>query len=219
MTRERTERTYLRSNRRDFLRGTATAGVALSGLPVITESASAAETLALSGLTWEGEFGSPVTYNLQVSGGVLPEMEEGVRAGIQTWKNYINEANGLGIGRFESADRGPADIDIKVKRGGGLIAGQELTQDRDGDGAANKSRVLISGSSFGSFDGKRFTESVTVHELGHSFQLGHFSGDGDVMSPTVQDPPITSLSACDKKAFETAHDGRPSPPEEDAVTC
>lgn len=217
-------------NRRTFLRGVTATGITLSGVSASAGSTYADSghlntvdegTLNLSGLSWEDP---TVTYEVRMNNGITQDMEDGVREAIDKWQHLVHEHSNTGLTRFEQADSGTsADITIRVRRGGGQIAGQELTRNSDRDGAANESIVHISGSSFGDFDDAYArTLSVTLHELGHSFQLGHYSGadaDKEVMSTSVQDPPVTDLSTCDLSAFNTAHDDLPNPPEETDVSC
>lgn len=216
-------------DRRSFLRSATGAGVTLGGFAVASGVASAdsghlndvcSGTLPLSGLTW----GDPVvTYRLRLSGGITEAMEDGVRDAIDTWQHLIREHADTGLTDFVEASGGERpDVTIQVKRSGGLIAGQELTLNPSHDDTADRSMVQVSGSfGPGNVDPYEYTFSVALHELGHSFQLGHYDGDdGDeIMGPEIQDPPITHLSTCDLAGFETAHENLPDGPSVSSVSC
>lgn len=196
----------------------------LGGLPAVTGSTSAGSLrqvcsgrLNLSGLTWED---STVTWELRVPGGVSDEMKQGARDAISEWEHFISAHSDTGVTNFTEAG-GSADVTVQLKSGGGRIAGQELTRDRDNDGKADKSRVHVSGSAFGDFS-NAYTRTfvVTLHELGHSFQLGHSNNENDVMYDTYR-PGNDQLSTCDQLGFNTAHEGLIPPRERDvnAVSC
>ncbi len=99
------------------------------------------------------------------------------------------------------------DIQIQLKKGGGLIAGQALST-LDGDGFRVGAKIKISGSFLGTASAAVTIKEITMHELGHALSLGHHSNPDDLMGGTVGDAngnPITSISGCDLDGFEEAH--------------
>lgn len=172
-------------------------------------------TIQLTGLTWETD---AITYRVRVSPQAPQALVDGVNDAISDWAHAISVATGFTF--TEAAPGISPDVTIHVKRGGGLVQGQQLTLDPDGDDRADRSIVHVSGSAFGDFSGMEArAKSVTLHELGHSFQLGHADNPEDVMFAEIQDPPVTQLSECDEKAAEAAHENFPDPPTKSSVSC
>ena len=99
------------------------------------------------------------------------------------------------------------DIEIQLKKGGGLIAGSALSF-FDGDGFRVKVKIQISGNSFGLPNSDATVQEITMHELGHALGLGHHSNENDLMGRTVgheNGSPFTLISECDLDGFEKSH--------------
>ena len=95
-------------------------------------------------------------------------------------------------------DGGKPDIEIQLKKGGGLIAGS--AQSTIENGFRVHVKIQISGSAFGLANLTDTITEVTKHELGHAFGLGHHSNEDDLMGRTVGS--IGGISACDLDGFE-----------------
>ncbi len=96
-----------------------------------------------------------------------------------------------------------ADIEIQIKKGGGVIAGSAQSS-FDADGFRVHVKIQISSSSFGIGNSDAVVEEIAMHELGHALSLGHHGDENDLMGRTVGfvgDGP----SACDLDGFETSH--------------
>lgn len=112
-------------------------------------------------------------------------------------------------GGGDGGDDDKADIEIKLKKGGGLVAGQALSS-FDSEGYRVGVKIQISGSAFGLENDTDTITEVTMHELGHALGLGHHSNEDDLMGRTVghddaTGTPFTSISGCDLDGFEESH--------------
>lgn len=94
------------------------------------------------------------------------------------------------------------DIEIQLKKGGGLIAGSAQSS-FDNDGFREHVKIQISGSAFGLASDADKVKLITMHELGHAFGLRHHSNDNDLMGPTVGGEDF--ISECDLDGFEESH--------------
>jgi len=147
------------------------------------------ETLDVSG-AWNTNVVDGLSY--RISGGG-ESAQAAVQAAIDDWDTA---GTGIDLVPFTSTSKkDKPDIDIKFKRGGGVIAGQALRQ-FDNFGFIKSVRLTISGQAFGDPNDAATIEQITKHELGHGLGLGHADFDGDLMSTTVQGG-SNLISACD----------------------
>jgi hypothetical protein len=106
-----------------------------------------------------------------------------------------------GGGGGEDDGAGP-DLEIQIKKGGGVIAGS--AQRSFADGFTVGVKIQISGGAFGLANGPASVKEVTMHEVGHGLALGHHTNEADLMGPTVGYEG-GGPSACDLDGFEAAH--------------
>jgi matrixin len=123
---------------------------------------------------------------------------QAVRDAIEEWDAAVS-----GLTLTEVSGKIKPDIDVKFKKGGGVIAGQALRHS-DGNGFIDSVRLMISGSAFGAPNNVDTVEQITKHEMGHSLGLGHANFDGDLMSTTVQSGTGT-ISSCDVQGVSEAN--------------
>ncbi len=64
--------------------------------------------------------------------------------------------------------------------------------------------ITISTTALGDSTGSSELQSITKHEIGHAYGIGH-SDFGDLMSPILTDRTDVSLSACDINAVTQAN--------------
>ncbi len=110
--------------------------------------------------------------------------------------------HGGGGGGGDDTGNGKADIQIQLKKGGGLIAG--LTRSTiDADGFRVGASIQISGGFIGIPSEAVTITEITMHELGHALSLGHHSNEADLMGPSL--PSEGFISTCDLDGFVAAH--------------
>ena len=117
---------------------------------------------------------------------------------VVDWDNHI-----AGLSLVQVTGKAPADIQIKFKEGGGVIAGQ-TNRKSDSNGLVTSVSILISGKAFGVTNAPTIIEQVTKHEVGHALGAGHANFNGDLMSTTVQTGSGT-ISTCDVDAVVAAN--------------
>ena len=122
-----------------------------------------------------------------------------VRAAVEDWETAVV---GLTLTEvFEKKTK--ANIDIKFKRGGGVIAGQALRKFGKRRSPFVKSvRLIISGMAFGDPSNQATIGEITRHEMGHALGIGH-ANFSDLMDPTVGG--VFTISLCDVDAVEAAN--------------
>ena len=143
-----------------------------------------------------------------------------VRAAVEDWGTAVP---GLSFTEI-TEKKTKANIDIKFKRGGGVIAGQALRKFGKRRSPFVKSvRLIISGMAFGDPSNQATIGEITRHEMGHALGIGH-ANFSDLMDPTVGG--VTTISLCDEDAVQAANhwklvDGLSEPhvPHVDHVDC
>ena len=155
-----------------------------------------------------------VSYRINAGRNTPQEALDAVGLAIAAWNDGI-DARESGSGWsfdlivFEPARRTKPDIDIRLKRGGGVIAGQALSK-FDRDGFRTSVKITISGSAFGFVNEPDKVQEITMHEVGHALALGHHDNEDDLMGPTVghddnDRTTIEEISECDLDGFVEAH--------------
>lgn len=151
-----------------------------------------------------------ITYKVTANGPIPGSAVTAVNDAINTWESDIDTRESgwdFDLVSFTGSPPDKADINIKLKKGGGLVAGQVLRHfDRQGfiDGA----KITISGSFLGTPSAAATITEITMHELGHALGLGHHNNENDLMGETVghiDGSTITSISECDLDGFEEVH--------------
>ena len=142
---------------------------------------------------WNSEIGDgELTYS--ISGGDTDD-QGAVRAAMVDW----NTALGTNLALTELPS--DANVDIKFKRGGGMIAGQARRQ-FDKDGFVRHVNLSISGSAFGNPNLLATITEITAHEGGHAIGLGH-ANFPNLMDPVVGG--VTAISTCDVQGVLAAN--------------
>jgi hypothetical protein len=159
---------------------------------------------------------SVLAYSISGASG---EAMAAIQDGIEAWNAALD---GPGLRLVPAASAKNAQIKIKYKNGGGMIAGQALRK-TDRQGFVSSCDVSLSGRAFGQ-SALDTLEEVTTHELGHCLGLGHANFDDDLMSSTVNG--VHEITACHVEGVrETNHwklvDGLDTPhhPHVDHVHC
>ena len=173
-----------------------------------------------------------VSYRISAGRNTPQAALDAVQDAIDAWNDGINTRQSgwtFDLVEFTGARRTKPDIDIRLKRGGGLIAGQALSK-FDRDGFRTSVKITISGSAFGFVNEPEKVREIAMHELGHALALGHHDNEDDLMGTTVGDSDratITTISSCDLDGFEEAHqwltvklnDGMPELNLKDFIDC
>lgn len=162
---------------------------------------------------WNGQLGDGVlTY--KISGGDATAQQT-VRQAVEDWERS-------GISLSEVFGKTPANVAVKFKQGGGMIAGQALRK-FDSAGFISSVSLAISGSAFGLPNNQATIAEITRHEMGHALGLGHADFD-DLMDPTVGG--ANAISVCDVAGVRAANhwklvDGAASPhhPHVSSIDC
>lgn len=144
-------------------------------------------------------------WNSNLADGVLTYKISGGDSAAQTAMQsaVVDWDNHVGISFVQVTGKTPADIQIKFKEGGGVIAGQ-TNRKTDSNGSVTSISILISGKAFGVTNAAAIIEQVTKHEFGHALGAGHANFDGDLMSTTVQTG-SDIISTCDVDAVVAAN--------------
>jgi len=111
----------------------------------------------------------------------------------------INEAKGDAKGENKGkgkAKADKADITVKFKKGGGVIAGQALRNFDKGTSFVKSVQINVSGKAFGNTNPAEIIKQVVKHEFGHALGLNHANFSDDLMSTTVE-AGTNSISDCD----------------------
>ena len=152
-----------------------------------------------------------VTYRVTANGNLPPAAVTAVNDAVAAWEAAIDGREGgewdFDLVSFTGSARDKPDIDIRLKKGGGLIAGQALSK-FDRDGFRIQTKITISGSFLGTANLAETIEEIAMHELGHALSLGHHTNQNDLMGTTVghvNGSPILAISVCDLNGFEEAH--------------
>ena len=143
---------------------------------------------------WNGNLeNGELTYS--ISGG--DELaQETVQIAVQAWAAAVDLDTHVDV-TFQltpiAASGNPkADIRIKLKNGGGVIAGKVI---RHFDGSFVKSvNIQISGKAFGDPNNQATIGEIARHEVGHALGVGHATFD-DLMDPVVGG--VATISSCD----------------------
>ena len=166
---------------------------------------------------WNGNLvDSVLTYSISGGDDVA---QQTVRDAVEAWEIAVGPGT-LQLTEIPSGNP-KADIRVKLKNGGGMIAGQAL---RHFDGLFVKWVDLqISGKAFGDPNNQATLGEIARHEMGHALGVGHATSD-DLMDPVVGG--VATISACDVDGVLEANrwvliDGGATPlvPVVDEVDC
>jgi hypothetical protein len=161
-----------------------------------------------------------LTY--RITGGSSKAQQAVIRA-IDEWNSKIT-----GINLVEISDNSmSSDIDIKfssealqvIGSGSGsssgghtMTIGKSIRLVEPGESIINFNNglithidITISTSALGSSINSAKLESITKHEIGHAFGIGHTTFIGDLMSPILTGKTKTTISACDINAISAAN--------------
>jgi predicted Zn-dependent protease len=164
--------------------------------------------------------GGKLTY--RIIGGSSKAQQAVIQA-IDEWNSKIT-----GINLVEISDNNmSADIDIKfssealqvigsssVSSSGGhaMAIGKSIRLVEPGESIINFNNglithidITISTSALGSSFNSAKLESITKHEIGHAFGIGHTNFISDLMSPILTGKTKTTISACDINAISAAN--------------
>ena len=151
-----------------------------------------------------------VTYRVRANGRIPVAAVDAVEAAIDTWEAAINGCESgwaFDLVEFSGGPPSKPDIKIRLKKGGGRVAGQSLRK-IDRDGFTVGAKIIISGSFLGTPSDVDTITEITLHEFGHALSLGHHSNQNDLMGTSLghsDGTPIDSVSECDLDGFEAAH--------------
>jgi len=142
-------------------------------------------------------------WNEKIAGGVLTykvsggseEIQIGIIAAIEEWDAKMGDDLDFEINTMKGK-AGKADITVKFKKGGGMIAGMAVRNFDKGTDFVKSVQINISGKAFGKDNLAPIIQQITKHEFGHALGLGHANFDGDVMSTTVG-AGASTISPCD----------------------
>lgn len=166
-----------------------------------------------------------LTYSVSASPNVPQTAIDAATAAAQEWSSWLASHDGRGQFTVAPASAGAATVPIKIKAGGGTVAGQTKLS-YDGQGFINGATVQISGSSFGLSNDYNTVYEITLHELGHAFVgLGHSDDPSDLMYPTLNG--TTTIGTCETSGFDALYgwleDGSastgPTQPASSSVDC
>ena len=180
-------------------------------LPVFVVSADQIDVCC----AWDSSL-SDGNLTFKISGGD-DTAQATVRAAVYAWETVP------GLRVTEVTDKKTkADINIKFKRGGGVIAGLALRKfGKRRSPFVTSVRIIISGKAFGEPSSQATIDEIARHEMGRALGAGHADFD-DLMGTTVSG--ITEISDLDKAAVIAANhwklvdnSGTPHEPHVDSV--
>jgi predicted Zn-dependent protease len=134
-----------------------------------------------------------LTY--KISGGDA-DVQQTMRAAIEDWDAAV--AN---LTLVEVTGHTKADINLRFRRGGGMVQGQALRK-IDREDFIRSCDFNAAGMAFGAPNDLATLGEITRHEMGHCLGLGHANFD-DLMDPTVGG--VSTISACDVEAVRQAN--------------
>ena len=135
-----------------------------------------------------------VTVIINPNRGVTQEAVAAVEQAVEDWNRAIHARYNPSPFHLVLISEGSADITIKPKKGGGMIAGQ--AQCDSAGGFFTTCKISVSGQAFGSTSSFDTILSITLQELGHTLGLLHSDNPADVMFGTLQSTPNTVISEC-----------------------
>lgn len=137
-----------------------------------------------------------LTYSITGGGSVD---QNTVNGAVQEWTTPLTNA-GKPFELIKVTPDSGANIKIKLKAGGGVIAGM-AKRNFDVNGFIRSVDLSISLKAFGRLNDQGTIAEVTRHEMGHALGINHANFD-DLMDPTVGGS--NTISACDVKAVMEA---------------
>jgi len=121
-----------------------------------------------------------LTYN--VSGGNA-EIQRVMIAAIKDWDDKLVD---LELEPFTlKGKNSKADITVKFKKGGGMIAGQAIRNFDKSTAYVKSVQINVSGQAFDNDNPVEIIYQVTKHEFGHALGANHANFSGDLMSTSV----------------------------------
>lgn len=161
-----------------------------------------------------------LTY--KVSGGTADIRDVMIEA-IEEWDTEIDGLE-LELNTLKGRD-GKADITVKYKKGGGVIAGQALRHFDKGSSFVKSVQIIVSGKAFGNTNPDDIIKQIVRHEFGHALGDGHANFDNDLMSTSVGAGAL-NISSCDVDGVIAANHWKlvddsatPHPPHVNHVHC
>jgi hypothetical protein len=143
--------------------------------------------------TWSTGIVNGITYSIDAPDAATADA---VASGVDSWQTAIGDPD-LHFDRVTSG----AEVTIRVKRGGGVVAGS--TSRTSSGGFITGAAMSISAKAFGTPNTAQQLATVAAHEWGHVLGLDHANGTGLLMSPVLS-PSVTTIQPCDLAAAEVA---------------
>ncbi len=137
----------------------------------------------------DGDGVPDLTYSIS-GGGSLDHST--VRAAVKDWEVALKDA-GKSFEVNEVPSGTPANIKIRLLKGGGVVAGS-AKRNFDANGFIKSVDLKISLKAFGLPNDQATIAEITRHEMGHALGLSHANFD-DLMDPTVGG--VNTISTCD----------------------
>ncbi len=141
-----------------------------------------------------------------------------VAAAVEEWESTVP-----GLTLTPTNDTSVANVEIKFRRGGGVIQGVARRKFDDA-GLVREVDLSISGKAFGDPNNAEIVAQITKHEFAHALGPNHANFSGDLLSTTVT-AGVGTISDCDVNAVLAANDwyfggsGVPAAPSVNHVHC
>jgi Matrixin len=180
--------------------------------------------------SWGNQISDGVlTY--RIDNGAKPQVIQAVHQAVDEWNSKVPDIQLQEVTNTKT----PVDIDIKTNSkapkvthavstivGGGhskISAGKNIKLVQPGEANINFNPrglithvdITISTKALGNSIGLSELESITKHEIGHAYGIGHTDFVNDLMSPVLTGRTSTDISQCDIKGIAEANSSPHAP--------